>query len=35
MRQPTMDLTVFKLKKRKFCAPPAQAQGLYLEKIIY
>jgi len=26
---------VFKLKKRKFCAPPAQAQGLYLEKIIY
>jgi len=27
--------SVFKLKKRRLCAPPAQAEGLYLEKIIY
>ena len=27
--------SVFKLKKRRFCAPPAESQGLYLEKVIY
>jgi len=27
--------SVFKLKKRKLCAPPAESQGLYLERIIY
>ena len=26
---------VFKSKKRKNCAPPAPASGLYLEKVIY
>ena len=26
---------VFKSKKRKNCAPPAPACGLYLEKVIY
>ena len=27
--------SVFKLKKRKLCAPPAESRGLYLERIIY
>ena len=26
---------IFKLKKRKLCAPPAPAEGLFLEKVIY
>ena len=26
---------VFRLRKRKFCAPPAPAHGLYLAKVIY
>ena len=27
--------SVFKLKQRKLCAPPAPAEGLFLEKVIY
>ena len=27
--------SVIKLKKRKFCAPPAPSEGLYLEKVFY
>jgi len=27
--------TIFRTKKRKFCAPPAGSQGLYLERVIY
>ena len=27
--------SVIKLKKRKFCAPPAPPEGLYLEKVFY
>ena len=27
--------SVFKLKQRKLCAPPAPAYGLFLEKVIY
>ncbi len=26
---------ILKLKKRKFCAPPAPPEGLYLKKVIY
>jgi len=26
---------VFKSKKRIFCAPPAPAEGLFLEKVTY
>jgi len=26
---------IFKSKKRKLCAPPANSQGLYLDRVIY